>query len=239
MIVKPRLRAPADVQACEWTCVLLHSMISAQLRPVVHLLKGQVLHRRAGDDQAVKVLVLHLVKASCKTPAYAPARCFSTRDSAARSAPARSARACCPSTRANCVSVSTLVGIRFRSRMRSGRISCVMARVSVITKMFSAGQGLGGRQLVGNLNGHRVRRQTWPMTAFCRSDGVQRLGISAIRSSLLSRPQRHADQAGRNAGGRAAARRSSAGGWRLAGLQAAGPGVGHVGLDSGQLQLPS
>ena len=38
----------------------LHDL--AQLRPVVHLLKGQVFHRRAGDDQAVKGAVLDLVK---------------------------------------------------------------------------------------------------------------------------------------------------------------------------------
>ncbi len=42
-----------------------------------------------------------------------------------------------PKTRASWVSVSALVGIRFRSRICSGRISWVMARVSVMTKMFS------------------------------------------------------------------------------------------------------
>ena len=42
-----------------------------------------------------------------------------------------------PSTRASWVSVSTLVGIRFKSRICRGRISWVMARVSVMTKMFS------------------------------------------------------------------------------------------------------
>ena len=34
----------------------------AQLRPVVHLLEGQVLHRRAGDEQSVELLVLHVGK---------------------------------------------------------------------------------------------------------------------------------------------------------------------------------
>ena len=35
-----------------------------------------------------------------------------------------------PSTRANCVSVSTFVGIRFRSRMRSGRMSWLIWRAA-------------------------------------------------------------------------------------------------------------
>ena len=42
-----------------------------------------------------------------------------------------------PRTRASWVSVSTLVGIRFKSRICSGRMSWVMARVSVMTKIFS------------------------------------------------------------------------------------------------------
>ena len=61
MIVKPRLRAPADVKRRVDVCLRpLHD--PAQLRPVVDLFKRKVLHRRAGDDEAVKILVLHLVK---------------------------------------------------------------------------------------------------------------------------------------------------------------------------------
>ena len=43
-----------------------------------------------------------------------------------------------PSRRSSCVSVSILVGIRFTMAIRSGRISCVVARVSVITNIFSS-----------------------------------------------------------------------------------------------------
>ena len=43
-----------------------------------------------------------------------------------------------PNSLASCVSVSILVGIRFSNSTCKGRISCVMARVSVMTKMFSS-----------------------------------------------------------------------------------------------------
>ncbi len=62
------------------------------------------------------------------------------------------------SRRASWVSVSILVGIKLRRAIFSGRMSCVMARVSVITKMFSlvsvwvAGSSLGIRMgMVGLL----------------------------------------------------------------------------------------
>ena len=42
-----------------------------------------------------------------------------------------------PSRRANCVSVATLVGIRFSMRIRSGRMSWLTARSWVMTKIFS------------------------------------------------------------------------------------------------------
>ena len=61
VVVQPRLSAPADVKGgVDVRLGPLHDL--AQLRPVVHLLKGKVLHRRAGDDQAVKGPVPHLVK---------------------------------------------------------------------------------------------------------------------------------------------------------------------------------
>ena len=43
-----------------------------------------------------------------------------------------------PSSRDSCVSVAILVGMRFRTRICSGRMSCVTARVSFMTKIFSS-----------------------------------------------------------------------------------------------------
>ena len=59
--VKPRLGAPADVEGgVDVGAGPVHNL--AQLVPIVHLLKLQVLHRRAGDNHAVELLVPHLVK---------------------------------------------------------------------------------------------------------------------------------------------------------------------------------
>ena len=66
VIVKPRLSAPADVEGgVNVGLAPLHDL--AQLGPVVHLFKGQILHRRAGDDQSVKGSVLHLLKGLVKS----------------------------------------------------------------------------------------------------------------------------------------------------------------------------
>ena len=43
-----------------------------------------------------------------------------------------------PSRRASCVSVAILVGIRLSTRMRSGRMSWLLARSVSMTKMFSS-----------------------------------------------------------------------------------------------------
>ena len=61
VVKQPRLRPPADVEgAVDVGLGPRHDL--AQLRPVVHLLKLQVLHRRAGDDKAVIFVVLDLLK---------------------------------------------------------------------------------------------------------------------------------------------------------------------------------
>ena len=59
-VVQRRLGAPADVEAAEH--VLLGPLDDAgQFVPVVHLLEGHGLDRRAGDDQPVELLALDLV----------------------------------------------------------------------------------------------------------------------------------------------------------------------------------
>ena len=59
VVIQPSLGAPADVQhRVDVLLAPLHNL--AHLVPVVHLLKGELLHRRAGDDKAVELLVLHV-----------------------------------------------------------------------------------------------------------------------------------------------------------------------------------
>lgn len=58
-----------------------------------------------------------------------------------------------PSRRDSWVSVSILVGIRFSTRMCRGRISCVTARVSPMTKMFSLASVLAAGNPSGILIG--------------------------------------------------------------------------------------
>ena len=61
VVVQSRLGSPADVEGgVDVALGPLHD--SAQLLPVLHLLEGQVLHRRAGDDHAVVVVLPHVVK---------------------------------------------------------------------------------------------------------------------------------------------------------------------------------
>jgi len=61
MIIKPRLRPPADVEG-RINVGLRPLEHLTKLRPVVHLFKGHLLHRCAGNDQPVKPLTLHVVK---------------------------------------------------------------------------------------------------------------------------------------------------------------------------------
>ena len=65
VVVKPCLGTPADVEGgVDMGLAPLHDL--AQFRPVVHFLKGQVLHRRAGDDESVERAVPHLVEGAVK-----------------------------------------------------------------------------------------------------------------------------------------------------------------------------
>ena len=65
VVVEARLGPPADVEGgVDMALAPLHD--PAQLRPVFHLLKGQVLHRRAGDDHAVVVVLLHVREVAVK-----------------------------------------------------------------------------------------------------------------------------------------------------------------------------
>ena len=57
MIIQPRLGAPADVEG-GMNVFLAPFHDGAELLPVFHLFKGKMLHRCAGDDHAVEVLVL-------------------------------------------------------------------------------------------------------------------------------------------------------------------------------------
>ena len=61
VIIQPGLRPPADVEGgIDMGLAPLHD--PADLRPVFHLLKGHGLHRRAGNNHAVKLSVLHLIE---------------------------------------------------------------------------------------------------------------------------------------------------------------------------------
>ena len=61
VIVQSRLSTPADMEGgMDVGLAPLHNL--GQLLPVVHLLKGQILHRRAGDDHAVEFPILQLVE---------------------------------------------------------------------------------------------------------------------------------------------------------------------------------
>ena len=58
-MVQAGLRSPADVQVgVDVGLGPIHDAL--QFRPVIHLLERQVLHRRAGDDQAVELLAFDL-----------------------------------------------------------------------------------------------------------------------------------------------------------------------------------
>lgn len=61
VIIKPRLRAPADVErAVHVRPAPFHD--AAQLRPVFDLLKRHLLHGCAGDDQPVEPAILHVLE---------------------------------------------------------------------------------------------------------------------------------------------------------------------------------
>ena len=61
MIVQPGQRTPAQMNGgVDVLLAVIHD--GAQLVPVIHILVVQVLDGRAGDDHAVKTLVLHLVE---------------------------------------------------------------------------------------------------------------------------------------------------------------------------------
>ena len=61
VVVKSRLRAPADVEGgMDVGFAPLHDL--AQFRPVVHIFKGHLLHRRAGDHHAVEFPILQFVE---------------------------------------------------------------------------------------------------------------------------------------------------------------------------------
>ena len=65
VVVQPRLRPPADVEGgVDVGLGVVHDL--AQLVPVVHLLEGDGLHRRASDDHAVETAVPHLVEGLVK-----------------------------------------------------------------------------------------------------------------------------------------------------------------------------
>ncbi len=61
VVVQPCLGAPADMEG-GMDIGLAPGHDPAQLRPVVHFLKGHLLHRRSGDDHAIKLPVLQFIK---------------------------------------------------------------------------------------------------------------------------------------------------------------------------------
>ena len=66
MMVQTRLRAPTYIQRS--VHVLFRIVHDAdELVPVVHFLKGELFHRRAGDDHAVERAVAHLRKRLIET----------------------------------------------------------------------------------------------------------------------------------------------------------------------------
>ncbi len=61
IMIKSSLRSPAYMQ-CGGRMLLRPVHDSAHLLPVINLLKGDILHRRTGDDQSVKTVILDLFK---------------------------------------------------------------------------------------------------------------------------------------------------------------------------------
>ena len=70
---------PSRCKGCEKTLCSapIHDVL--QLIPVIDLFKGQVLHRRAGDDQSIKFLVADLIKGLVKSRAGALRGCSCSR----------------------------------------------------------------------------------------------------------------------------------------------------------------
>ena len=58
-----------------------------------------------------------------------------------------------PRRRRSCVSVTSLIGMRFRMSRRSGRMSWLYARAAFITKMFSPSRTFAAGKLFGILIG--------------------------------------------------------------------------------------
>ena len=65
VVVQARLRAPADVEGGKYVCSW-PAKNSAQLVPVIHILKSHHFHRRACNDQPVEPQVLDIVKRPVK-----------------------------------------------------------------------------------------------------------------------------------------------------------------------------
>lgn len=119
-----------------------------QLVPVVNLLKLHILHRRTGNNHTIKALAADLVKRHIKL-IQMRLRCifrnvrFSIRNEQS------TCSGVFESARRSCVSVSSLIGIRFRIKISSGRISWLIARSSSITNIFSDSKiALAGRSFV-------------------------------------------------------------------------------------------
>ena len=61
VVIQPGLRAPADMEGGIHVCFApFHNF--AELFPIIHLFKGEMLHRRAGNNHAVKFFLAYIVK---------------------------------------------------------------------------------------------------------------------------------------------------------------------------------
>ena len=140
MVIQRSLRAPADVHRAVHVRFAVFKN-GAKLGPVIYFLVGQHFHGRAGNDHAVEALVFDLVEGFVKRLQM---RSGHMRALVGIHVQQRQLhlQGLLASMRAICVSVAIFVGIRFTSRMRSGRMSCVMARARCMTNTFSSSSAL-------------------------------------------------------------------------------------------------
>ena len=162
---------------------------AAQLVPVGHVLEFEQLDRRAGDDEAVELLV----------PAHPPSRdrrrscdrpaCSSACGSVILTSVSSTCSGVAPTSRANCVSVLILLGIRLSRPIRSGRMSWRgRGRLGHDHDAFALERRAGG-QIVGNLDRHGLTRALGARSIACR-DEARESPLLVCRSPgyLPSRP---------------------------------------------------
>lgn len=133
--VEPCLRRPTEMQGGEDVGIRPFEVFH-HLRPVLDFFVGHLFDRRAGDDEAIVFLILDVIESEIVLRQVG-AVCVG---GLARCDTGESTESCSgvsPKRRSSCTSVGFLMGIRFRIRIFSGRISCVRARASLMVTIPS------------------------------------------------------------------------------------------------------